>query len=71
MIDWTLAARVEMEEGQADIQTAPVEGGYIGRALLPGWPPLEDPTFVSQSPRAAAEHVMALIGELADDARHH
>ena len=71
MIDWTLTARVEMDDCDVDVQTAAVEGGYIGRGMLPGWPPLEDPTFVSNSPRAAAERVIELIGELADERRHH
>ncbi len=71
MIDWNHTAEVEMEDGTVDIQTAAVEGGYIGRAMLPGWPPLEDPTYVSNSPRAAAERVLELIGQLADETRHH
>lgn len=71
MIDWNLTARVTMDDCQVDVQTAAVEGGYIGRALMPGWPPLEDPTLVSRSAQAAAERVIELIGELADEGRHH
>lgn len=71
MLEWTLTARVTLDDCEADVHTAAVEGGYIGRAVLPGWPPLEDPVHVSHTSQQAAERAIELLGELVDGARHH